>query len=219
LDFATFALSQLPAAPARVLEVGCGWRGGITPALVAAGYDVLGIDPDAPTGDHFRSVSLEQLEEQPFDAVVAERVFHHVHPLGSALDKVARMTPLFILEEFAWERLDEPTRNWYEAQHRSLVAAGREPIGPPDLTAWRGEHEDLHPSDRLLREFRARFDERFYEDRPYLYRWLAGPATEVLEEGLIAARAIRPIGFRWVGTGHRLRRRAGRARTTSPAGA
>src|SRR5919204_6633286 len=64
LDFATFALSQLPSAPARVLEAGCGWRGGITPALLAAGYDVLGIDPHAPTGDHFRSVSLEQLEEE-----------------------------------------------------------------------------------------------------------------------------------------------------------
>ena len=185
--------------------------------LAEAGYDVLGIDPEPPDGDSFRAVTLEQLEEQPFDAVVAERVFHHVHPLGPALDKVARMTPLLILDEFAWERMDEPTRDWYEAQHRLLVAAGRDPFGPPDLSAWRAEHDNLHPSDQLLRELRGRFEEWYYEDRPYLYRWLAGPATESLEDGLIAAAAIRPIGFRWIGVS-RSARPAGRARTRSRAG-
>src|SRR5919201_4541478 len=146
LDFATFALSHLPPAPARVLEVGCGRRGGITSALADAGYDVLGIDPDVSVGERFRTVTLEELDEEPFDAIVAERVFHHVHPLGAALDKVARMAPLFVLDEFAWERMDEPTRDWYEAQHRMLVAAGRDPLGPPNLAEWRAEHEDLHPS-------------------------------------------------------------------------
>jgi hypothetical protein len=218
LDFATFALSHLPPPPARVLEVGCGRRGGITPALVEAGYDVLGIDPEPPEGEHYRAVTLEQLEEQPFAAVVAERVFHHVNPLGPALDKVARMAPLFLLDEFAWERMDEPTRDWYESQHRLLVAAGREPIGPPDLAAWRAEHDGLHPSDVLLRELRARFDERFYEDRPYLYRWLGGPASESLEQGLLAAGAIRPIGFRWIGAS-RSPPQGGRARSTRRADA
>jgi SAM-dependent methyltransferase len=199
LDFATFALSHLPPTPARVLEVGCGRRGGIAPALAEAGYDVLAIDPDAPAGEHYRAVTLEQLDEQPFDAVVAERVFHHVHPLEPALDKVARMTPLFVLDEFAWERMDTPTRDWYEAQHRILVAAGREQLGPPDLAEWQAEHEDLHPSDVLLRELRARFEEQVYEDRPYLYRWLAGPTTEQLEQALLEAGAIQPVGFRWIG--------------------
>lgn len=182
-----------------MLEVGCGWTGGITPALAAAGYDVLAIDPDAPQGEQYRAITLEELEEEPFEAIVAERVFHHVHPLGPALDKVARMAPLLVLDEFAWERMDEPTRDWYEAQHRMLGAAGREPIGPPDLAEWRAEHDDLHPSDILLRELRARFDEQLYEDRPYLYRWLAGPATEPLEQALLDAEAIQPLGFRWVG--------------------
>jgi hypothetical protein len=183
----------------RVLEVGCGRSGGITPVLASAGYDVLAIDPDAPAGENFRSVTLEAFEEQPFDAVVAERVFHHVHPLALALDKVARMAPLLVLDEFAWERLDDPTRDWYEGQHRMLVAAGHEPIGPPDLAAWREEHADLHPSTVVRREANARFTERSYEPRPYLYRWLDGPASLQLEQALLDARVIQPIGFRWVG--------------------
>jgi Methyltransferase domain len=199
LDFGTFALSQLPPAPARVLEIGCGREGGITPTLALAGYDMLAIDPEAPAGEHYRAITLEQLAEEPFDAVVAERVFHHVHPLGAALDKVARMTPLFVLDEFAWDRMDEPTCDWYEAQHRSLVAAGREPKGPPLIAEWRARWDDLHPSDLLRRELSAHFDERLYEDCPFLYRWLGGPASESLESALIAADAIRPIGFRWVG--------------------
>jgi hypothetical protein len=198
--FAEFLLDHLPRPPARVLEVGCGKTGGVTPALVEAGYDVLAIDERAPEGERFRRITLEQLEEPAaFDAVVAERVFHHVHPLGDALDKVARLAPLFILDEFAWERIDEPTQDWYERQHHLLKAAGTAPGGPPDLSEWRSEWDDLHPSDVVLRELAARFEQRFYVDRPYLYRWLGGPASESLEEALIDAGAIRPIGFRWVG--------------------
>jgi Methyltransferase domain len=199
VDFTDFALSQLPPPPARVLEVGCGEDGGITPALAAAGYEVLGIDPHAPAGALFRATTLEELGESAYDAVVAERVFHHINPLGDALDKVARLAPLLLLEEFAWDRIDEPTRDWYEGQHRILVAAGREPNGPPDLSAWREHFDDLHPSGTLLREVRARFEEQLYEERPYLYRWLAGPATEALESALLDARAIEPIGYRWLG--------------------
>jgi len=198
--FADFLLEHLPPPPARVLEVGCGPTGGVTPALVEVGYDALAIDEHAPERDRFRRITLQELEEPAeFDAVVAERVFHHVHPLGEALDKVARLAPLFVVDEFAWDRIDEPTREWYEGQHRVLIAAGRESHGPPDLAEWRARWQGLHPSDVLLRELARRFEERVYEDRPYLYRWLDGPATEPLEQTLVDARVIRPIGFRWVG--------------------
>lgn len=200
VDFTAFALSHLPPPPARVLEVGCGPDGGITPALVAAGYDACAVDPRAPDGERFRRTTLEDLEEASFDAVVAERVFHHVHPLEEAADKVARMSPLLILDEFAWDRIDASTQDWYESQHRTLVAAGIEPKGPPDLDAWRAKHvEALIPCGVVLRELRARFDEHLFEPRPYLYRWLNGPATETLERTLLAAGAIQPIGFRWIG--------------------
>jgi hypothetical protein len=207
MELIEFVLSQLPPAPARVLEVGCGSEGGVTPALAAAGYDVLGIDPRAPDGPLFRRVTLEELEPERYDAVVAARVLHHVADLDVALDKLAAAAPLLILDEFAWERMDEPTIEWYEGQHRMLALAGAMPHGPPDLEEWRREHGDLHRSDLLRRAVDARYRERYFEWRPYLYHWLGGPATFELERMLVDSDLIRALGFRYAGvTGARTRR-------------
>jgi hypothetical protein len=200
VDFTEFALSHLPRPPGRILEVGCGREGGVAPALADAGYDVLAIDPEAPAGPLYRRIALEELDDPgPFDAVVAGRVLHHVHPLGPALDKLTRLAPVLVLDEFASNHMDDTTVDWYERQHRALVAAGADPKGPPDLTAWRAEHQDLHPYETLRSEIDARYEERYFEWRPYFYRWLNGPATEPLEETLIEAGAIRPVGFRYAG--------------------
>jgi hypothetical protein len=200
VTFAEFVLSQLPPPPLRVLEVGCGEDGGVTPALAAAGHDVLGIDPHAPEGPLYRQVTLEELDDPgPFDAVVAGRVLHHVHPLAPALDKLAALAPLLVVDEFAWNHIDEATTRWYESRRGELVAAGREPKGPPDLALWRWEHPGLHPYETLRSELDARYDERYVEWRPYFHRWLGDLDTRSMEEALIAAGAIRPIGVRYVG--------------------
>jgi SAM-dependent methyltransferase len=200
VDFTRFTLSHLGDAPQRVLEVGCGREGGVAPALAQAGHDVLAVDPDAPDGPFYRRMTLEELDDPgPFDAVVAGRVLHHVDPLGPALDKLAGLAPLLLLDEFAWNHMDEPTVDWYESQHRLLVAAGRKPKGPPDLATWRLRHAGLHPYETLRAELDARYDEELLEWRPYFYRWLDGPASEALESTLIDADAIRPIGFRYIG--------------------
>src|SRR5881628_2920943 len=110
VGFTEFALSQLPAPPSRILEVGCGREGGVAPALARAGYDVLAIDPDAPEGELYRQVTLEELDDPgPFDAIVAGRVLHHVQPLAQALDKLVALAPQLIIDEFAWNHMDEPT--------------------------------------------------------------------------------------------------------------
>jgi hypothetical protein len=200
LDFTAFTLSHLPPPPQRVLEVGCGRAGGVAPALAEAGHDVLAIDPDAPEGPLYRRITLEELDGVgPFDAVVAGRVLHHVEPLGPALDKVAGLAPLLVLDEFAWNHMDAATVDWYESQFRLLVAAGREPKGPPDLGEWRRTHSGLHPYETLRAELDARYETVLSERRAYLYLWLEGPASEALESTLIDAGAIRPIGFRYVG--------------------
>jgi hypothetical protein len=197
----------------RVLEVGCGWEGGVAPGLAAAGYDVLAIDPDAPEGELYRRVTLEELDDPgPFDAVVAGRVLHHVQPLASALDKLARLAPLLLLDEFAWNHMDEPTMDWYESQHRVLAAAGREPKGPADLSEWRRKHQDLHPYETLRAEVDARYEERYFEWGPYFHRWLGGPVSEGLEAGLIETGAIRAIGFRYAGVRRETVRSAAAAR-------
>jgi hypothetical protein len=198
VDFATFALSQLPGPPARILEVGCGEEGGVTPALVQAGYDTLAVDPRAPAGARYRRLRFQELRDESYDAVVAERVLHHVHPLDESLDKLAELAPLLVLDEFAWNRIDEPTRRWYEERHRELTSNGKEPKGPADLDEWRGKWTGLHPADVLRRALVTRYDERVYEPRAYLYRWL-GEETEALEAELVAAATIQPVGFRWVG--------------------
>jgi hypothetical protein len=200
MELIEFVLSQLPPPPARVIEIGCGKDGGVTPALAAAGYDVLGADPRAPAGPRFRQVTLEELEPESYDAVVAARVLHHVADLDVALDKLAAAAPLLIVDEFAWERMDEPTIEWYEGQHRMLALAGTKPPGPPDLAEWRREHANLHPSNAVRAALDARYDERYVERRPYLYRWLGGPAAFALEQVLVDTGLIRALGFRYAGT-------------------
>jgi hypothetical protein len=200
VDFGEYVLVQLPPPPLRVLEVGCGREGGVARALARRGYEVLAVDPDAPRGPLYRRTTLEELDDPgPFGAVVAGRVLHHVDPLAPALDKLRRLAPLLILDEFAWNHMDPATVQWYEGQHRALTAAGRVPKGPPDLGDWRSRHLDLHPYETLRAELDARYEERHFEWRPYFYRWLEGPASEALEASLIAAGAIRPIGFRYAG--------------------
>jgi SAM-dependent methyltransferase len=188
-----------------VLEFGCG-DGTLARAMHEAGYDVLAIDPGAPEGPIFRPLKLEELEEDlHFDAVVESRALHHVADLGAALDKVQLLLDpggRLLLDEFAWDRLDERTADWYYGQLRALAAAGRGEA-PPTLDAlredWEAEHVGLHGFDAMRIELDRRFRELHFRFEPYLYRFLDGIASEELERTLINAGAIQAIGFRYVG--------------------
>jgi len=143
-----------------VLEVGCG-KGDLARELAEAGYAVLAIDPEAPEGAIFRRTTIEELDDPgPFAAVIASLSLHHVHDLGAALDKLVRLLegPL-ILNEFAWDR--------------------REPLTPE----WEEEHEGLHTYAVMRPDLDARFDERFFEWRPYR----------------VDGEEVPGLGFRYVG--------------------
>jgi hypothetical protein len=187
-----------------VLEVGCGREGGLVERLAERGYDVLGVDPDAPAGERFLQRTFQQaasdsLSLGEWDAVVAGRVLHHVEPLDDGIATLASLAPLIVVDEFASNRIDAAAQDWYESQHRLLRASGAEPYGPPSLDEWRERHPGLHSDDVVLTTLRAHYDELVLERVPYLYRWLGGPSSEGLEESLVAAGAFPAIGYRWAG--------------------
>jgi hypothetical protein len=200
MGFIDFVLDQLPPAPCRVLEIGCGDEGGLVEDLAARGYDTLGVDPRAPAGERFRQAPFQAVELGEFDAILAGRVLHHVEPLGESLDLLAAAAPLILVDEFAWDRIDEAAQSWYEGQHRLLRLSGVEPAGPASLDEWRERHfGELHPHEAVLGALRARWRERELEWLPYMHRWLGGPASEGLEEALVSAGALPAIGYRWAG--------------------
>ena len=188
-----------------MLEVGCG-DGALARELDSEGYDVLAIDPVAPAGAIFRQVTLEELGEPgPFDAVVASMSLHHVHDLETALDRIAGLLVpggVLLLDEFAFDKLDEATADWYHGQLRALAAARGGDV-PPSLEAlraeWEAEHEGLHGHGTITAALDARFEARAFSQEPYLYRYLDGVATEALERTLVEAGAIQAICYRYAG--------------------
>lgn len=200
MDTNEFVLSQLPAAPARVLEVGTGGDGELALELDRAGYDVVAIDPMAPQDEGiFRRIKLEELDaDELFHGIVAVRVIHHLTDLGAALDRIRdhlRPGGALVLEEIGWDLLDEATAAWlYERQTErpgSLEEFRRE---------WADEHVGLHGFEAMRVELDVRFRERFFSWEPFLYKYLEDRATaESLERSLIDADAIRAVGWRYVG--------------------
>ncbi|MBV8480428.1 MAG: class I SAM-dependent methyltransferase [Actinobacteria bacterium] len=183
MGFTEFVLHQLPRAPARVLEVGCGDEGGVVAALVAAGYDATGVDPRAPAGDRFRQVDFREVDGE-YDAVVAGRVIHHLVPLDDAVEKLASLAPVLIVNEFAWDLIDATLQEWYDAERASRPGA----TGPPTVEQWRRRHPGLHPHDILLTALRAHYDERTLEWLPYFQHWLGD------------VESPDRIGYQWAGT-------------------
>ena len=203
--FDDFLRTHLPPPPARVLEVGCG-SGELTTALAVAGYDVLGIDPLAPQGDRFRRLKLEDLEEdEAWDAVVAVRSLHPMRDLDAALDRIVRLLRpegVLVVEELGWDLADETTLDWLWGQRRAIAAAGGEeaPESLEELRAeWEADHAGIHGYVALRAELAERFDEVAFEPAPFLHRLLGGVASEVLEQALVDAGAIRALGFRFAG--------------------
>jgi SAM-dependent methyltransferase len=84
-----FVRASLPAAPARVVEIGCGPLGGFVPMLEPTGYLATGVDPEAPPGPSYRQVEFERWDMPgQVDAIVACASLHHVTDLGTVLDLV-----------------------------------------------------------------------------------------------------------------------------------
>jgi 2-polyprenyl-3-methyl-5-hydroxy-6-metoxy-1,4-benzoquinol methylase len=207
-DFHAFLSTELPASPARVLEIGCA-DGELSRALEADGYEVVAIDPAAPDGPPFQRVRLEEYGGEPatFDAVVASLALHHVPDLDSAAAKIARLLRpdgRLILAEFAKERLAGRTARWYHAQRLALAAVGREDSSaPPEFdrwhTKWLHDRSDVHPAADLLAALSERFEQRRLEWTPYLYSYRLDDSLEPAERALIDSGELEAVGYRYVG--------------------
>lgn len=203
VDFTEFVISSLPAEPCRVLEVGCG-EGELALRLNDHGHIVTAIDPRAPTGKIFRRIGLEEFDSPgTFQVVVANRSLHHIHELGEGLRKVHSLlepSGLLLVNEFAWERMDEATARWYRSHE---VEGGAH---DPSLQAanfphmWIREHEGLHPSSVIEDGLTNYFQTESFEWVPYIARhYLGRDSLEAAEAKAIREGRIHAIGFRYVG--------------------
>lgn len=200
MDELEFVTAELPPAPARVLEVGCG-HGRLARALDDLGYRVVAIDPAALEGAIFQAVSLEEFADPArFDAIVASRSLHHISDLAGSLSKLQRLlvpAGRLILVEHAFDRFDEPTARWYLEKRRAIHSGARGSL-QACLAEWEADHAGLHGSTAMRRELERRFTERWFAWTPSLYLEL-GEALEGEELSLIEAGSIQATGFQYVG--------------------
>jgi SAM-dependent methyltransferase len=210
-----FVRASLPAAPASVVEIGCGPLGGFVPMLGQAGYQATGVDPEAPPGPSYRQVEFERYDlPGRVDAVVACTSLHHAADLGTALDLVAAaLVPggVTVIVEWARERFDEATARWCFSRlpeagdhpgwlhHRQ--AEWRESGQPWDayLGSWE-QAEGLHAGKDILDGLDSRFDSRLATYGPYFFPELDGTSEAdeqaAIDRGLIQANRLQYVGQR-----------------------
>ena len=192
-----FVRANLPAPPARLLEIGAG-EGDLARTLRELGYDVLAIDPD-PRGADVTGVALHELDEpsESFDAAVAILSLHHVDPLGPSVRRLAEVlnpgAPL-IVDEFDVAAFDLAAAEWWLEQRRTL--GGREEMSAEQLVEEHRGH--LHPLDVITDELTAHFTPSTPVRGAYLYRWDLGDRFRTAEEELIVRGELAPVGARFV---------------------
>ena len=194
---AAFVCRALPYGRAKVLEVGAG-EGELAAALAAAGYVVTAIDPE-PRGGDVHGVALADLRAEPgtFEAAVAIRSLHHVHPLAQSLERLAdvlRPGGALVIDEMDVVAFDRRAADWWLRQ-QAVLGRARD-VSPQQLVDEHRAH--LHPLDAIVAALAAWFDLGAAVRGPWLYRWDLGDAFRDEEERLISAGQLPAVGARFV---------------------
>lgn len=189
-DVTAFVRAALPAAPARVLEVGAG-DGELAAALTEAGYEVVAIDPAAEAAN-VRRVALHELDEAPFDAAVAVVSLHHVEPLAESCERLAALVRpggVLVVDEVDFERYDERAARWWldHADHDG---------DPAEMVA--GVRRHMHTLAQLRDALAPWFATGEPVRGPYLYRWNLPDGLREAEVEQIAVGALPATGARLV---------------------
>jgi SAM-dependent methyltransferase len=206
-----FVRAHLPAAPARVVELGCGPLGGFVPQMRLLGYEAIGVDPQAPEAPDYEQTEFERVAvTEPLDALVACVSLHHVADLDIVLDRITSvLTPggTVVVVEWAHERFDEATARWCFDR----LAAGEGGWLSHHRDRWRASglswdryfqgwvsDERLHAGRDIVRSLRARFDTKIVGEGSYLFADL-GDVNGDDEQAAIDAGVIQATGIRYVG--------------------
>lgn len=187
---AEFAMHAAPHGRRRVLDVGCG-IGNVALHLAAHGYQVAGIDDSqaaakrcARRGIRVVRADFAEFEtSQRYDIVLFSRSLHHMTDPRRMLRKAGRMLVpggVVVIEEFAFEAVDEFAANWLLTMLRFAVASGltaKKPRLPavhrPALGWWKGiHHHRIHDGRTVIAAARSSLRVVRLERVPYLFRYL-----------------------------------------------
>lgn len=212
----------LPPAPARVLEAGCG-RGALAAALADLGHEVTGVDRNADMaaaakerGVHVVTADVQDVSGE-YDVVLFTRSLHHAESLDGILAHAATLLApngRIIIEEFAWERVDEDGAHFVYDNRAMLVGTGLLDADLPAgdlLTAWVDGHGSLHRGSAMLAALGRVGPDLTVVETSMLWRLVDGrggvwtePATRaadalnamrVAEERRVAAGLLPPVGL------------------------
>jgi SAM-dependent methyltransferase len=227
-----FVKRFLPPEGWRILEIGCG-AGELAACLLKDGYEMVAIDSDCDSiaaaqsrGVDARIATWPDFDGGQFDAVLFTRSLHHIHPLDESVARAATSltkSGRIIVEDFAYDSVDEKTLRWFRTAIRSLEATGHLIPQARDeflekilaktetLNAWQQCHQhDLHTAAEMEEQLERIFDRVIKEDAPYYFRYIASAiapsdkrdtvlqAFAEQEETMAANGSIVPLGRRFV---------------------
>jgi len=225
-----FVKRFLPPKGGRILEIGCG-AGELAACLFKDGYEVVAIDSDCDSiavaqsrGVDARLATWPDFNGGQFDAVLFTRSIPPINPHDESVARVAKSVTeggRMIVEDFAYDSVDEKTLRWFRSAIRSLEATGLLMVGDEflekilakteTLNAWHQCHEhDLHTAAEIDAQLERIFDRVIKEDSPYYFQYIAGAippsdkrdvilqAFAEQEEIMAANGSIVPLGRRFV---------------------
>jgi 2-polyprenyl-3-methyl-5-hydroxy-6-metoxy-1,4-benzoquinol methylase len=227
-----FVKRFLPSEGGRILEIGCG-AGELAACLSKDGYTVVAIDSDRDSIAAAKRLDVDaRLATWPdfdggqFIAVLFTRSLHHIHPLDESVVRAATSLlegGCIIVEDFAYDSVDEKTLRWFRSTIRLLEATDLlipqvrdeflEKIlsKTKTLDAWQQNHEhDLHTAAQIGAQLEKIFGRVIKENAPYYFRYIAGAiapsdkrdailqAFAQQEETMAADGSIAPLGRRFV---------------------
>ena len=216
-----------------LLEVGCG-SGELAHQLEKSGLVVTAFDKDPEAG--FRAaaegITVHQAdffeydaESNSFDVILFSRVFHHLHPLDKAVEKISSLLKpggLIILDEFGAELMDEASALWFfglksilaqtEAYdwHKAELEYKDKFFESDVLQIWKEIHFGKHhviDAATMKSELCKSFTLESEQFVPYLYRYFANRRFRLPDELVpeiykweirsVELQKVKPIGIRW----------------------